>query len=274
MAKQRYIDTRFWDDTYTCDLDPIEKLLFLYFLTNPLSNICGAYEISLKRIAFDTGIDKDMVLKILARFEKSERIIYKDGWVCILNFIKNQSNAPKIQQGIENAVKCCPDWVKHTLSIRYQRLSHLNLNLNNNLNNNSNNNNNVETTGFVFETESQSLKDEIVQGIKERTKLNVLNQEHTWIELAEFAFANGKDAEFVLLLYDTLDAQLKHPKHWRKGRIKASTVKDNFSNLKNLKTELKNAQEKQNGVNQKYPTKRTDADVIDQSAEFYENFPN
>ena len=34
MAKTRIINTRFWIDDYTSNLDPIEKLLFLYFLTN------------------------------------------------------------------------------------------------------------------------------------------------------------------------------------------------------------------------------------------------
>ena len=35
MAKQRYINTKFWRDSYIEDLDPIEKLLFLYLLSNP-----------------------------------------------------------------------------------------------------------------------------------------------------------------------------------------------------------------------------------------------
>ena len=68
MAKNRYIDTKFWTDTYITNLDPIEKLLFLYALTNPHTNIAGIYEISIKQIAFDTGIDKEMVEKIFQRF--------------------------------------------------------------------------------------------------------------------------------------------------------------------------------------------------------------
>ena len=56
------VNTKFWDDTYIVTLDPIEKLLYLYFLTNPLTNICGIYEIQLRRVAFDTGIDKEVVV--------------------------------------------------------------------------------------------------------------------------------------------------------------------------------------------------------------------
>jgi len=140
MAKQRYINTKFWDDSYIIELDPIEKLLFLYFLTNPLTNICGAYEISLKRIAFDTGIDKEMVSKILERFNKDKRMAYQQGWLVINNFIKNQSLNPKVVKGIEIGLNNAPDWLKDSLAIAYDKLSHLNSNSNPNSNLNSNSN--------------------------------------------------------------------------------------------------------------------------------------
>ena len=126
MAKQRYINTHFWDDTYVVDLDATAKLLFLYLLTNPLTNIAGAYEISIRRISFDMGIDSKAILEILARFEQANKIIYRDGWILILNFIKNQSLNPKMVKGIEDAVSSCPIWIKDRLSIAYQSLSYLN----------------------------------------------------------------------------------------------------------------------------------------------------
>ena len=79
MAKQRYINTKMWRDNYFENLDPIEKLLFIYFLTNPDTNISGIYEIQLKIIASDTGIDKEMLLKILKRFHKDQKVYYKNG---------------------------------------------------------------------------------------------------------------------------------------------------------------------------------------------------
>lgn len=134
MAKQRYINTRFWDDNYIASLDPIEKLLFIYFLTNPLTEISGAYEIPLKRVALDTGIDRDMVQKILNRFADEDKIIYRDGWILVTNFIKHQSVNPKIVTGIESAVKRCPEWIQDRLSIAYDSLSHLNLSYSNSIN--------------------------------------------------------------------------------------------------------------------------------------------
>ena len=60
MAKERIVNTRFWSDTYISNLDPIEKLLFLYLITNQYTEISGLYELPLKYMAVDTGIDKDI----------------------------------------------------------------------------------------------------------------------------------------------------------------------------------------------------------------------
>lgn len=104
MSKKRYINTRFWDDNYIVNLDPIEKLLFIYFLTNPLTDICGIYEIPLRRIAFDTGIDKDMVFKIIERFTEDEKIFYlNNSWIYIKNFAKHQVVNDSVKKGIERS---------------------------------------------------------------------------------------------------------------------------------------------------------------------------
>lgn len=98
MAKQRIVNTHFWKDNYVMELDPSEKLLFLYFITNPETDLCGIYEKSVREIAFDTGFDKSMVEKIIARFEREGKIFYKNGYVYIRNFVKHQMTNPKIEQ--------------------------------------------------------------------------------------------------------------------------------------------------------------------------------
>jgi len=108
MAKQRYINTRFWEDNYIFNLDPTEKLLFMYFLTSPLTSICGIYEISTRRIAFDTGIDSLMVEKIIKRFSDDGKMHYHKGYIYIVNFISHQSLNPKIKRGIEKALEEIP----------------------------------------------------------------------------------------------------------------------------------------------------------------------
>ena len=66
MAKFRNISTTFWNDTKVSeDMTPDEKYLFLYLLTNPLTNLCGCYEIGMRQIAYDTGLSNDKVKKAL-----------------------------------------------------------------------------------------------------------------------------------------------------------------------------------------------------------------
>lgn len=115
MAKARVVHTRFWMDNYIADLDPTEKLLFLYFITNPFTDICGIYEISLNQIAMDTGIDKEMIKKILLRFEKDNKIVYRNEWIGVKNFIKHQILNPKVLQGIKRCKSVAPQEILDSL---------------------------------------------------------------------------------------------------------------------------------------------------------------
>ena len=109
MQKNRYINTRMWRDNIFSNLNPNEKLLFLYLLTNPDTNIAGIYEIPLKQIALDVGLNKENIVKILKRFKEIDKIFYVDGWIFIKNFIKYQKVNPKIETGIEKVKKSIPE---------------------------------------------------------------------------------------------------------------------------------------------------------------------
>jgi hypothetical protein len=136
MAKYRMVSTHFWDDGFIRKLPAGDKLLFLYLITNPCTNIAGAYEITLERMSFDTGMDQKRLTAALERLQEADKVTYKDDWVLVHNFIKNQSRSEMIDKGIETAVNSSPDWIKQTLSIRYKDVLG-NLNLNSNLNSNS-----------------------------------------------------------------------------------------------------------------------------------------
>jgi hypothetical protein len=98
-AKQRIVNTKFRDDSYIARLNPAEKLLFLYLITNPLTNIAGVYELPLRSVAFDTGIELEVVETILKSLEQDGKLVTAGGWIGIMNFIKHQSMSPKIKQG-------------------------------------------------------------------------------------------------------------------------------------------------------------------------------
>lgn len=169
MAKQRYVNTRFWNDNYVSNLDPIEKLLFLYFLTNPYTEICGVYEVSLKQIALDTGIDREEMLpKLIKRFERDNKIFYIDGWVYVKNFTKHQNMNPKVEAGIERSYNLIPQAIRDkidSLSIAYDSLSHSNSNSNSNLNSNP-------KRKQIAYAETSSAGDDIVEVIESFKEVN------------------------------------------------------------------------------------------------------
>lgn len=86
--KKRSINTTFRSDTWIENLDPLEKLLFIYIFTNDRCSWSWCSEITIKKIGYETGIDKDMVLKILGRFEEVWKIKYINWYILIKNFLK------------------------------------------------------------------------------------------------------------------------------------------------------------------------------------------
>jgi hypothetical protein len=135
MTKHRYVSTCFWDDAYIMRLDPSEKLLFMYLLTNPLTNISGVYQVTVKRIAFDTGFDQDVVTHILERFECDGKCIYRDGWVAMHNWLKHQNPSSKVLTGISALLKEAPeDLANYVQGYGIDTQSHLNPNSNSNFN--------------------------------------------------------------------------------------------------------------------------------------------
>lgn len=128
-TKLRSINTKFWDDSYIIELETKEKLLFLYLLSNPLTNLAGVYEITFKKISFDTGLELKEVKEIFSKFEKDKKIIYSNGFIIIKNFLKNQSCNETMLKNVEKTVnqlhsnikKIYIDFVKP--SIAYHSLS-------------------------------------------------------------------------------------------------------------------------------------------------------
>lgn len=105
MAKYRQLQTKFWDDPFIGELTPEQKLFYVYLITNPSSSQCGIYEITKRKIAFDTGYNVETVDKLIRFFEEKGKVKYsaETDEICIRNFIKhNASKSPKV-------VKCIQD---------------------------------------------------------------------------------------------------------------------------------------------------------------------
>lgn len=91
MSKKTLFDTRFWSDNYVSELNCIEKLVFNYLLTNSHISLCGIYELPLKLISLETAVEKEELNNLFNKFEKDRKIIYRDGWICVLNYPKHQN---------------------------------------------------------------------------------------------------------------------------------------------------------------------------------------
>lgn len=115
MSKQRIIKDEIWDDEWFYDLDPSEKLIWIFLLTNPRANIAGVYQINLRWMANLTGFDKDVIKTTLERFEKAGKILVKSSWMVVLNFHKHQSNNPKVESGVIRILSSLPLEIKRLL---------------------------------------------------------------------------------------------------------------------------------------------------------------
>lgn len=91
MAKLRSVSTYFWSDPFVEELNSLEKLLFLYLITNDKTNMLGIYESTEKKIAFETGIEISKVKTILLKFESASKIKRVGNYFVLINFMKNQN---------------------------------------------------------------------------------------------------------------------------------------------------------------------------------------
>lgn len=108
MSVQRIVNSKFWSDSFIVDkLNPLDRYLFLYFLTNEKTNLAGVYESPLRTISNETGIEKEEVIRMLERLKG--KVEYKNGWVCLINFVKHQNlNNYSISKGIDNEMNKVP----------------------------------------------------------------------------------------------------------------------------------------------------------------------
>jgi len=110
MANYRQIHTQIWRDNWFLDLEPDEKLMFIYLFSNDSTNLAGLYEIHERVIQLETGLDKARIEEILKRFERDGKVYYQDGIVWMVNMKKYHSSAgEKVRRSIEIIVEGIPD---------------------------------------------------------------------------------------------------------------------------------------------------------------------
>ena len=207
MAKSRIINTKFWSDNWIRRLDKIDRYLFLYFLTNEHTSICGIYELSLDVMSFETGIsEKDLLEVHIPRLQP--KMIYVRGWVVLMNFQKHQSSTSlTVQKGIQTELEKIPLDIKKTIDDIYASdmvsiaspEHNIYLNLNYNLNYNLN------TKRIVGKpTKVISKKEEDLQ-LGEKPKVYSLTE-----EIKKLENSTRRDLNIVALFFDYRKPKLEN----------------------------------------------------------------
>lgn len=126
MDVKRCINVRMWSDSWFEALPPDFKLVWVYLLTNEYTNMLGVYELSLNRIAYDTGIEKETLSKAFEGFAKDSKAFYLfDKWVVLPNFLKNQSLNPNMLKSAMQIYRNLPKELKEIVLFDGEQTSRL-----------------------------------------------------------------------------------------------------------------------------------------------------
>lgn len=123
MADTRYIKTSIWKDEWFASIRGDEQRLFLYLLTNAQTNIIGIYHISLREMAFDTGLDDGEIKKIFKdRLEPDGKAFYEVGYVVMKNWLKNQKLNGNMLVNAQECFNSSPEWLRKKLLDKNDKL--------------------------------------------------------------------------------------------------------------------------------------------------------
>ncbi len=125
MAIYRNVHLSFWTDNKVADdFTPEDKYFYLYLFTNPQTNLCGCYEVSLKQIANQTGYNRDTIERLIERFEKVHKVIVyskESKEILLLNWYKyNWTKSEKFLTGLDKSIREVKDkeFKRYLLEIR------------------------------------------------------------------------------------------------------------------------------------------------------------
>jgi len=119
---KRLVDCGTWDDPWFADLEPAGKLVFLYLLTNRRSTAAGAFEITARAMAFETGLTDDRIRDVLASF--GDRVVWwpEHQIIWVRNFYKHQYANENFRKSARGFVEDLPFEVQRAIGTQYPDL--------------------------------------------------------------------------------------------------------------------------------------------------------
>lgn len=89
--KSRIVQTRIWDDDQILEMNKFARYLYIYLLTCSYINICGIFQLANSKIMFETGLTKKDLELAQDDLIRQKKVMFKDGWVCVVNARKNNN---------------------------------------------------------------------------------------------------------------------------------------------------------------------------------------
>lgn len=114
MALYRTISMSFWTDSKIIDdFTPEDRYFYLYLFTNPHTNLCGCYEISIRQMVSEVGYSRDSIDNLLKRFQDVHGVIGyspETKEILIVNWHRyNWTNSSKFRTPLEKEIKKIKD---------------------------------------------------------------------------------------------------------------------------------------------------------------------
>ncbi len=90
MAIYRQLQTNLWQDEFILELEPLEKYLYTYLMTNPRTTQCGIYRLVKKLMELELGLEWETIYKILKKLMDNNKISYceETGEIMLINWSK------------------------------------------------------------------------------------------------------------------------------------------------------------------------------------------
>lgn len=104
MAIYRQLHTTFWKDDFIGECSQIEKLFYLYLISNDKTTQSGAYEFSYRYAQFELGISRQEVDQLIDFFVSNGKIRFnkENNEVLLVNWLKyNSARSPKVASVID-----------------------------------------------------------------------------------------------------------------------------------------------------------------------------
>ena len=117
MEIRRYISTRIWGESWFEPLTATEKLIWIYLLTNPATNMLGIYGLTVRRIGYDCNTSAQIVRRCIKKLEELKFIIMIHEHIIITHWLTQNAMNPSMKLSALKDFDNLPDKVRAALPV-------------------------------------------------------------------------------------------------------------------------------------------------------------